>query len=214
MKLDRFLRPGWMFLAAALGYGLFLGVQLGRSYFGAKRDVDRIRHIVASEELILSLGEQLDGLSRSVLNLNLPDAQAAQVFEDQVAAIDLQAVSPTTTTAGAHVDDAQWTTAPPQIVPRSDLHLWQELLASVSYFEHAKFYIVDGHFSDDSLRQFVTHVGFKGLAKLRAGTWSGIEAKQQLVWQNRGSDDAPSWQISRWETDHVRAPREEPTFVP
>ncbi len=54
-----------------------------------------------------------------------------------------------------------------------------------------------------TLNEFVTHVGFHGLAKLHSGNWSGIEAKQQVVWQNVGTEQAPSWQITRWETDHV-----------
>ena len=79
-----------MFLIAALVYVSYLGIQMGYSYFRTKRDMDRIRHIVASEELILDLNKELRKLTRSAKNLQLPDDAAVEVFQDQVQVADVQ----------------------------------------------------------------------------------------------------------------------------
>jgi hypothetical protein len=206
MKLDRFLRPRWVLLGAVLGYGVFLGVQLGRSYVRAKGDVDRIRHVVASEELILALGEQLRGLSRSVENLMLPDDEAASIFVSPAETLVVaEASSPQPTPISA-------TSSPSPSPSHIELESWHRLLSEVNYFEHAKFYIVDGHFADDSLDQFVTNVNFKGLARLGSGSWSGIQAKHRVVWRRSSPEPEAPWQITSWTAGNFTS-SEVPTFL-
>ncbi len=188
------LRPGWMFFLAALVYALYLGVQLGISYFRAQRDLNRIRHIVASEELILDLNDELRQLSRSAKNLSLPDGMATELFLDQVSVADAKPIESwkDRRLRTWHIGDEYQTQA-------NELHLWQPLLKEVSYFETTKFYFIRGKFIDADLNEFVTDVGFKASARLHDGRWAGIKAKQEVQWRRLSSDDnQPSWKIARW----------------
>ncbi len=146
-------------------------------------DRDVISELVSSEERILELSPQLRSLAAGLLNLELPDASGLDYFAPLVDITDLEGGAPDALVAGQ-------TSA----VTRDSLALWSPLLGAIDWFEYASFYFVDGEFRDDDFEIFEGQVGFKGLAKMRAGDWRGIEAKQIVSWRKDGED----WKIIGW----------------
>jgi hypothetical protein len=230
MATSKLLRPGWMFLMAASVFAAYVGSQVGLSYYRTRRDAERVRRIVASEELILSLGDELEQLTRSILNLQLPDPLARELFAARVDVADLRVAGAPSAAADAplrHVSlresssalaSRQWVAGASAAQPREQLNLWQPLLHEVDYFEHAKFYMIRGQFDDASLDAFTSHVGFKGLARMRDGNWAAIEAKQTVRWQqavpaaDRDTNAAQAWQIVGWTLDELHT-RQSPKMM-
>ncbi|MCA9263514.1 MAG: VCBS repeat-containing protein [Planctomycetales bacterium] len=193
MSIRRFAKPKWLLLLIALGYGAFVGVSLFRSYRGASRDSNRIRHIVASEELILELNPELHRLARSVENLTLPDYESRELFAERVDYTDVQSRHVSGTEGGSRtVGIGEWAKGEPAQAARGELALWRELLGEFQFFEHAKFYFVNGHFTDESFKEFVAHVGFRGLGQRADGTLAGVRVKQTVTWQRIDDRDSAS----------------------
>ena len=205
--MKRFLHPGWLVLFAILGYALFVGGQIARTYVHTKADSERIRHIVASEELILELNSELAKLSRSVKNLRFPDSQAVRVFQDSVLTVDIAGhddAEPLSSLGTMAAKLRPWSVGDQESLDASQLSLWRPLLDQVAYFEHAKFYFIRGEFTDDTLTEFVTDVGFKGLAKQTDGNWGGVKAKQELHWVAITDGAEITWKLSQWKTKELQ----------
>ena len=205
--MKKFLRPGWLIFFAVLGYALFVGGQVARTYVRTKADSERIRHIVASEELILELNSELGKLSRSVKNLRFPDYQATGVFQDSVLTDDIadpQDAEPLSSLGTMAATIRAWPVGEQQSLDANELSLWRPLLDQVTYFEHAKFYFIRGEFSNEDLTEFVTDVGFKGLARQTNGSWAGVKAKQKLHWVATTDGAEITWKLSEWKTKELR----------
>ncbi len=193
--MKRFLKPGWIFLFAVIGYGCFVAFQLSLTYLRSSADGERIRQIVASEELVLELNSDLGRLARSVRNLQLPDDQSVHLFQPTVSVANLgalgdpHAVSPT---GSIDATLSYWTIEEPHETDAGDVQLWQSLIESVSYWDHAKFYFIRGEFEDDSLSHFKADVGFKGLARRTDGQWAGVKGKLVMQWINNPAIDTPN----------------------
>ena len=186
-------------LVAAMAINVILKLR------GGTHDAQTIRGIVASEELILELTPELKRLSRSVLNLKLPDHDGGHLFGESVAVIDLQPDSlpePTGTIASVSLRSSTWPIETAEhSTDKTALGLWRPLFAAVDYFEHAKFYFVRGNFVDESLQTFEAEVGFAGLARTRAGTLRAVTAQQTVLWRRGESSDGAeeaAWQIIAW----------------
>ena len=135
----------WQILAAVLGaYVLYLGFQMIPSLFRARGDVNTIREIVASEELILQLTPQIKKLSRDAMNLQLPGPYGQVLFDTSVHVVDLTGtktsrVEHAMPTIAAQVRSWPVSSSSHELATRR-LDLWRPLLERVDYFEHAKFY--------------------------------------------------------------------------
>ena len=214
MIMQKLLRPRWLLLFAALGYGCFVAFQLSRSYLLGSRDGERIRQIVASEELILQLNSDLRKLSRAAKNLQLPDYQSTELFVPQVRVVDVGTAEPPHPISATRSIDAEtrhWQLDDMQSVSPDQMQLWASLLNDVTYWEHAKFYFIRGEFADGSLSEFISDVGFKGLAKQTSNQWAGVKGKLTVRWVSHAdaaaADDGEpaTWKIAEWKTTELKS---------
>ena len=203
--LKRLRHPGCLFALAAIAYAAFVAIQLTFSYWGARYDQDRIKQIVASEELILQLNDKLREFNRSVKNLQLPDIRAQAVVTDELRVKDLASEKPSDTTL-ANVNPRAWQIASERKVSRTELSLWSTLFDVVDYFESSKFYFISGEVTGSELDHFSSNVGFKGRARLEDGRWVGIKAAQKVDWRRTSGDEwlIESWSLTSFQTFAVR----------
>jgi hypothetical protein len=165
-----------------------------------------VRHVVASEELILQLTPKLKLLSQSMLNLQVPEHQSVQLFATDVDVHDLdgnQDAHFESRIPGVSMQAATWPIEPDSITKNRDgLALWRPLLDGTAFFENAKFYIIDGRFTNDELGEFDSNVGFSGLAFTKHGKWRAIHSRQTVRWQRTTdtSTEQDDWQITSWRT--------------
>lgn len=143
-----------------------------------------VRQIVDSEELILFLNDEIRALSQSVMNLQLPDESARELFLDEVALRPWSLSSGSTAIAN---------------VARDSLSIWPQALGELKYFKHAKFYMIKGHFRGESEKEFQSEVGFAALARTSNERWRAIEATCRVDWK-RLDEGVNAWKISGWET--------------
>lgn len=194
-------------MVALAAYAVYFAVQLTLSYRQASRDIDTIRQLVTSEELLLQLTPDLKTLELGVLNLNLPGLAGLPLIESQVDVVDLAPDAAPEMTREAPSISAQVFQWPVERKgsrhAATELALWRPLLSQVDYFEHAGFYFVDGTFSNERFDTFDTLVGFKALARTRTDQWNGVRAKLRIGWKRMAkthSSEQSLWRIVSWET--------------
>ncbi len=153
--------------------------------------------VLSSEQVIEALRLPLADLSKSVVNLQLPDERARGVFEPSLTVVDL---------ADAAGQDRQpvlelgferrhWPTRNSAVtVAIEDLSLWRDFLVEVSFFHHFNFYSVKGAFEAPNL--YRSETGFKGLAQLTNGRVAAVAGKLGIDWKRNDE----TWRISRFET--------------
>ena len=146
---------------------------------------DVVGKIVTSEELILDLHHQLRSAARAIKNLELPDYLSRELFADTVSTNPLKDGKP-----GTEFSD----------VNRSDLNLWPTLLRDFKHFEHAKFYMIKGHFDESDTDQFHSSVGFASLGQLNDDSWRAIKGSLELTWKKTGQN----WLIEKWDTHKLK----------
>ncbi|MFK8049346.1 MAG: FG-GAP repeat domain-containing protein [Halioglobus sp.] len=164
------------------------------------------------EELLIDLTIPLKKtLSRSLLNLQLPDHDSRSLFSDRVLVRDLSGTdydSQAPRFFPANLAQRELNVAGQlEEIPRENLRLWQPLMDSVEYFEHAKFYPIAGHFLDDQRTQFEISVGFYALARRDAGKPASVEGYLKVVWNRPPSspiDQLESWRINEWKTSSLQ----------
>jgi len=154
------------------------------------------------EEVILELTPVLEKLSRGLMNLELPPRSAdRELFGENVEVIDIEPAP----AASQHQSEFSLVKHPTysiagsaRMLLRSDLSLWEPLLAEVDYFDNANFKIVKGEFVGDGPadQAFQASVKFSVLARGKSGKWLGLLAKQRLTWNRRGEGE---WEITAWE---------------
>ena len=116
--------------------------------------------VLASEEVIEGLRASLGTLSKSVLNLEFPDAIGRTVFEPEVEVVDLNAP----TGDGEDVLDLGltrrgWSMAVSETSNAKDLSLWSDFLKGVDFFHHFSFYNIRGGFEGEERSLFHTETG-------------------------------------------------------
>ncbi len=190
--------PAVLVLGGILGY--FLMKSGGPS--GAS---DRlVREVVDSEELILELSPRLGALSRGLMNLELPGApERENLFAKVVAVTDIGDQAGPVEARGKVVTERR---LPPaemaREVPRGDLSLWRTRLATVDYFEHAKFKFVRGEFVGGGRDRFESLVKFGGVLREKAGGWTSLSANQWVTWESESGD---GWRIVSWRMGEMTA---------
>ena len=167
--------------------------------------------VVASEDAILQIAPEMKRLDHSVLNLQLPDESTRALFADLVEVLDLVSVDlaargPLGTVGFASVEEAGVGNAVAgHTTSRDELSLWGRLLDQVEYFEHAKFYVIEGHLLDES-RRLETEVGFEALARV-AERQIWLRGELTVTWAAGPSLEAggpPTWTIVGWQSEELR----------
>ena len=166
-----------------------------------------IRHIVDSEELILSLTPQLKGLTASAFNLNVPDHNSDLLFESTFNFSGLESSDQIEKIGEAHsvgISVFQWPVSKQTSAKTKPAVIWEQLFAGIDYFEQCKFYLISGELLDSG--KFESLMGFSGLAKTKQGTWRNITAKQVVSWTCAYENPTPksTWKISDWKTKYLK----------
>ena len=201
----------WRLALLVIGaYGLYKGARATWTHFESTRDAESVRQLVASEELILELTPRLKTLSQGILNLRLPDHGSRTVFASSVRFTDIAANhAPVEELSTVSAVVVRWpSTGVEESRSPDGLDLWRPLLDEISYFENAKFYFVEGRFTNSGLTEFDSLIGFKGLARRSSKGWSSIKATQRVRWQRpppagdvkEGVVDETPWRIATWTT--------------
>jgi hypothetical protein len=193
----------WVF-ALLVVVGSVKAVSVIRDFRDRAGHANRIEAIVESEAWILKLTPELRKLSTAAINLKLPDEQSVGLFEDPL----VQLTDIAQPSGGAPVTDepiraAVWSAAPAtDSVPRSQLVIWEPLLEKVDHFKHATFYFIRGEQTrsqEGESKRFDTDLGFRGLARTKAGSWRAVHSRQRVVWSRAASAAQPGWRIAVWE---------------
>lgn len=146
-------------------------------------------------------------LSRDALDLAVPGERGRSLFADEVRVTDLLAPGPEQpldVLAGTGLAVRTWDHAPATTRARDDLELWGPLLAQVEWFDHAKFYIVRGDFTDEAESIYDSEMGFTGLARTVDGRRATVKAKLHVEWR-RDPSNTPPWRIHVFETKGATA---------
>lgn len=166
-----------------------------------------ISALVTAEETHLALTRKLRGLSQALLDLRLPGptAEGTNLFAPSVAVVDLEPVTDSTVTNSSMVESHTWPVArSSRQVAQVDL--WRPLLDAVSFFEHARVYLVDGDHPGGDLWRFEAAGRFEALARMKSGEWCSFHAKLKLDWERPKTPDgkAGEWQIGGWKTEEMQ----------
>ncbi len=171
----------------------------GKNQTGENKLNDQtVQRLVSSEELLLELTPRLRELSRSAMNLRLPDAGAAdRLFAEEVE------ISGEWSTNGLSPAASDGATA----VARKSLSFWPGLFEATEYFEHAKFYFIKGQIHESDPNQFSSVLGFEGLAHYKNGVKASLHATLEVNWmlakstvKGTANDD---WRINSWKLVEV-----------
>lgn len=158
-----------------------------------------------AETDILNLTQQIKGLSKDILNLQLP-VSGKSLFADSVEVTDLAGQDPVENAAtGSDIPlrATEFAVSDSKVVQRrEDLSIWKPLISNVQYFEHAKFYIIDGDFARDSEYIFNTKFGFAGLAKFNDGEVAELHGKIDVQWQRPLEDEISNNETNNNETNN------------
>ena len=158
--------------------------------------------MLRAEKLIRKLSGRLSAMSRSVLNLQLPDVEGRRLLAQSIVFRDIASQEPTSRHQLDQLEITQrkWPLAEQEERATSaNLCLWDPLLSQVDYFQYAKFKLVKGKFS--TAEAFDTDVKFSGLAQLKSGKLSWVRSKLLVRWQLEPTvGDVEEWRIAQWQT--------------
>jgi hypothetical protein len=172
-------------------------------------DAAVIRALVTSEETYLTLSPKMSGLSKGLLNLRLPGpgTEVEAVFAPSVNVSDLGA-APTNSAMGPdRIESRTWPVAG-NTIEVAKVDLWRPLLDGVSWFEHAKLYIISGEHPDGDAYRYEAKGGFDALARMKSGEWHSLHGKVKLTWtraQATAGEPQADWQISGWKTEELHS---------
>ncbi len=156
-----------------------------------RKDATAILQLVTDEEQILELSPKLGELSKSLMNLRLPDPASRNLFAKSITLRDI-----------AGMEDGEGASGKSIEVINSDLNLWRVVLDQIAYFDHAKFALSKGRFVDGNHDLFEGEVIFEGSARVQSGEWMGLTSLQRVRWR-RHEDSA--WRIVLWETASMQS---------
>ena len=125
-------------------------------------------------------------LSKGLLDLRLPGpaADAGNVFGPSVTITDIGPAPELTSTGAPMVESRPWPLAKSS-AQVAKVDLWRPLLDAVSFFEHAKFYLIGGEHPDGDMWRYEAGGRFEALAQMKSGEWRSLEAKMKLNWARR-----------------------------
>src|SRR6266478_3089430 len=102
------------------------------------------------------------------------------------------------------VESQPWPLATPaNQVAKVDL--WRPLLDAVSFFDHARVYIVSGEHQDGDMWRYEAVGAFEALARMKSGEWRSLHATMKLNWaRTQTTEGKPGeWQITGWKTEEM-----------
>ncbi len=171
-----------------------------------------------SESVIVTLTALLSGLSKSAMNLTVPGDSAPKLFAEEVTFYDLDADASAESLQSfqfLELEKSGWPVLhDSKKQSRSELDLWRPFFETVAYFDFAKFYNIDGGFTNEEETEFESVTGFKGLAILNEGTPAYATGKVLIRWERVEVDSSESehaeegdaekpkstWRIIKWKT--------------
>ena len=191
----------------ALVFPVWKKIDLRRERIAAQKDAALISALVTAEETYLTLSPKMSSLSKGLMNLRLPGPGEEGVFATAVKTTDLAPAEAKGARPVPMLESRVWlVTDSPTERPRAELDLWRPLLDAVSWFEHAKVYIITGEHPESDLNRYDAKCGFDALAMMKSGEWRSLHGKMKLTWR-RGKEtpDAaePEWKIAAWETTEL-----------
>ena len=166
-------------------------------------DAAVISALVTDEETYLTLSPKMTALSKGLLDLRLPGPGADAVFAASVSVSDI-GPAPATTAAGEDVIESRTWPVAASMKEVSQVDLWRPLLDAVSWFEHAKVFIISGEHPDGDTRRYEAIGGFDALARMKSGEWRSLHGKAKLTWQRAkatAGEPGPDWRITSWKTE-------------
>ena len=142
-------------------------------------ELDEIKNIVNSEELILTLTPRLKALNRAALNLKIPSGDASDLFSPD-AKCDSIDLSADTKPDSSDLLLVQWK------IENTHSHIadgiFEGFLRGVHHFHSAKFYFIDASLQDSNSKLNST-LGFKGTAELSNGELCSATARMSVTWE-------------------------------
>jgi hypothetical protein len=165
-----------------------------------------VREIVGSEELILQLTPRLRPLTRDVLNLRLPVESQPSLFQPSTRCWHLMPGLITAAPDEGRLGLRHWTmhVAADGAAGPEATETWRALFQEVAYFEHAKFSLVSGHFTDANWNQFESELMFRGLARRTTGSWLDVHVNLRIAWQRLSPEASGDvWRIAEWQPTKV-----------
>ena len=175
--------------------------------------------VVQGEIVIEGLRVPLAALSKSVVNMQLPDERGRDVLAETLSVVDL-AAKPNEAREpllDLGFERGSWPVAGEKsTVTNEGVSLWSDFLATVDFFHHFNFYNIRGEFRGPN--SYHTDSGFKGAAQLKSGRLVAIEGKLALDWQGNtelvGDALETVWRIAGFETKQFDfADGREPLFA-
>lgn len=208
-RLFRYLLEGVFAATAVAGaWGSWVALTTPRQ----ETERELLARVDRAEELYFALKSEIKKtLTKSVLNLRLPDHYSRHLFSPSVKIVDLGPLGPAQPLAGGLVlrhDFAVETGS--RTVDPEDLVLWRTLLERVDWFEHASLFIHRGRFTDPSERVYEAEVGFHTLARLSDGSDAQFDGRSLVTFVREGLERVPepgkqTWRIQRWRTVEMRS---------
>lgn len=195
-------------MVATFGMTVFVALRIQGIFDPYAHQRNEWRQVVDSEEAVLSLDPAMKRLGFATGNLSLPDFQSRQLFAERFEWNDLTGNQKTINEShDANLTDTVWEVSEEiKTTSRDDFKLWEELLNSVSYFDHAKFYVIRGSLSSPAKDTFETDLGFSGSARMVSGDRSSVHGSLTVRWE-RGTDEegGQRWLVSRWITQELES---------
>jgi len=148
----------------------------------------------------------MSALSKGLLNLRLPEPGTESVFAPSVSVSDIGPAPAITATGAGMAESRTWPVAK-DTKEVAKIDLWRPLLDAVSWFEHAKVYIISGEHPDGDLFRYEAKGGLEALAKMKSGEWCSLHGKLKVSWQRAKAttnDPTPDWQITGWKTEEIQ----------
>jgi hypothetical protein len=190
---------------------LWCGVTLGsfgtaRSFAWIETEQERvdkldIKRVAMNEQLHLSLVPRFKALARSLEDLEVPGLAAEQLFGQQVRVTDVVSERPSVKIEHVmQIEESEWTISAAKTVERPELSLFEPLLDSVAWVEHAKAYLVKTARSLEEPEKIAeSEGGFSLLVRNKDGRVQQISSHAHIVWRNDPmvvAEEEGGWRIA------------------
>ena len=205
--LSQFSLASWLRTAVLIYLCCLIGCRDSSDYVSdqqpattAPEKIEWVDELVQAENLILGLTASLKPLNESVNELSLPSVGCQSMFCDRVEVSSVgEAVDGDSATAPLGMKVTSFQIGAGRSESADELKLWQPMFRGIRFFQHARFYIVDGQFVDRNRQLFTTRLNFEGLAKLENGNWIAVHAEQRVTWREVENEEQKQWMIAGWE---------------
>lgn len=200
------LAAGFLCLPFSTGFAAERAVADKNRSNSALEDTARISALVATEETDLRLSLKMANLSRGLLNLRLPAPGADSIFGPSVRVLDIGALPASAAARADPIETRSWPIASQSSVV-TQVDLWRSLLDAVSWFEHAKVFIVSGEHPQGDPMRYESTAGFEALAQMKSGDWRSFHGKLSLSWRREApaaGQPPTEWQITEWKTQDLK----------